>query len=61
MVEPVKQVSEAYIKIVSGIMKTVKPTRLSSERNTECSDVKSVLNLQMTYIIIAHIYEQCDR
>ena len=24
-------------------------------------DVKSVLNLQMTYIIIAHIYEQWDR
>ena len=23
--------------------------------------VKSVLNLQMTYIIIAHIYEQWDR
>ena len=25
------------------------------------SNVKSVLNLQMTYIIIAHIYEQWDR
>ena len=24
-------------------------------------EVKSVLNLQMTYIIIAHIYEQWDR
>ena len=25
------------------------------------ADIKSVLNLQMTYIIIAHIYEQWDR
>ena len=34
--------------------------------NAACSkadseSVKSVLNLQMTYIIIAHIYEQWDR
>ena len=27
----------------------------------EFEDFKSVLNLQMTYIIIAHIYEQWDR
>ena len=32
-----------------------------TENHPESTGLKSVLNLQMTYIIIAHIYEQWDR
>ena len=48
-------------------MKRMEPSRpavavVASTSTLMCHDVvKSVLNLQMTYIIIAHIYEQWDR
>ena len=39
-------------------MKTVKPTRLSSERNTECSDVKVGLqqSAPLLFIIIMDVF-----